>query len=95
MRLNAVSAPGFNAKSNTVVTMKSSWQKTSILTASTDAVNQYTCNVQEYLGHLDLPLEAQFSPVDTEAQPAKWSLQLPELRFVNISVRYVSNLNMR
>lgn len=91
MRLNVVSAPGFDVKSNSVVTMKSSWQKTSFLTSSTDAVNQYTSNAQDYLGHLHLPLGAQFSPIDTAAQPAKWALQLPELRFVSISVRYAYN----
>lgn len=89
VRTNAVSAPGFDVKSNEVVTMKSSWQKTCCLTAvaGTDAVEQYTSNAQDYLRLLHLPLGAQFSPVDTAAQPAKWTLQLPELRFMSVSIR--------
>jgi hypothetical protein len=89
VRRNAVSAPGFDAKSSSVVTMRSNWTKTSKLDGiKRDAVDHYIRNAQKYLKRLQLPLGAKLQPVDTESQPPKWELQLPELRFVSVAIRY-------
>jgi hypothetical protein len=92
VRRNAVSAPGFDAKSSSVVTMRSNWTKTSKLDGiKRDAVDHYIQNAQKYLKRLQLPLGAKLQPVDTESQPPKWELQLPELRFVSVAIRYGRN----
>jgi hypothetical protein len=89
VRSNATSAPGFNSKSSSLVTMSSNWTKTSTLEkASSDAVDHYMKNAQVYLKRLQLPLGATLKPVDTASQPPKWQMQLPELRFVSIAIRY-------